>query len=242
MKFARRPSMTEPTRRTFYTEGEIGSDWRVVGDSDVDLEDQLYFFLPRCPVCSDYLDDYSQTVRNRLYRLYEQLLEWEAQVIMHQIVREAFQGRLPSRGDFNGASSALKAKRQDPPGYPDPIRSARTQQYLHLVGLPSPSLGLAQPLPHFGGRSAFQRQDLPSYPDPVHSSAVGDSKKRFRGRFAVDIVCKPFDATVPTMNKGWREAAMSARMNVETAMSRGSRFWQLEHAAWSVVMQPSDPS
>jgi hypothetical protein len=133
-------------------------------------------------------------------------------------------------------------QRQNPPGYPDPIRSARTQQYLHLVGLPSPSLGLAQPLPHFGGRSAFQRQDLPSYPDPVHSSAVGDSKKRFKGRFAVDIVCKPFDATVPTMNKGWREAAMSARMNVETAMSRGSRFWQLEHAAWSVVMQPSDPS
>jgi hypothetical protein len=110
MTFARRPSMTEPTHRTFYTEGVIGSDWRVVGDSDVDLEDQLYFFLPRCPVCSDYLDDYSQTVQNRLYRLYEQLLEWEAQVIMHQIVREAFQGRLPSRGDFNGASSAPKAK------------------------------------------------------------------------------------------------------------------------------------
>jgi hypothetical protein len=35
---------------------------------------------------------------------------------------------------------------------------------------------------------------------------------------------------------------MSARLNVEMAMNRGPRFWQLEHAAWSVVMQPSDPS
>jgi hypothetical protein len=148
------------------------SDWRVVVDSDVNLEDQLYFFLPRCPVCSDYLDDCSRTVQNLLYRLYEQLLEsksaWEAQVIMDQVVREAFQGRLPSRGDFNGASSAPKAKsfplphfggrsafqREDPLGYPDTVHSACTQQYLHLGGLPSPSRGIAQPLPHFSGRSA----------------------------------------------------------------------------------------
>jgi hypothetical protein len=160
--------------------------------------------------------------------------------------------RIPSRRDFAGASSTRKAKsfplphiggrsafqRQDPLGYPDPVRSARTQQHLHLGGLPLPSRGLAQSLQHFGGRSVFQRQDLLGYPDPVRSRVVGDSKKRFKGRLAVDIVYKPFDATVPTMNKEWREAALSARLNVEMAMSRGSRFWQLEHAAWSVVMQP----
>jgi hypothetical protein len=88
----------------------------------------------------------------------------------------------------------------------------------------------------------LQRQHLLGYPDPIRSRVVGDSKRRFKGRFAVDLVCKPFDATVPTLNKGWTEAAMSARLNVEMAMSRRSSFWQLEHAAWSVAMQPSNPS
>jgi hypothetical protein len=118
------------------------------------------------------------------------------------------------------------------------ILTTRIPSRRDFAGASSTRKAKSFPLPHIGGRSAFQRQDPLGYPDPVRSRVVGDSKKRFKGRLAVDIVCKPFDATVPTMNKEWREAALSARLDVEMAMSRGSRFWQLEHAAWSVVMQP----